>query len=112
MSYRHFFGSSCVEQRPGLVHRLAEVRVLDRRVDDQIHRPPEEGFHGLQQPEVSVGWSNSTMKPRSLVSVWNRPAAAEPKTSRRLTPKRRHRASSLSRRGSISEIMAVSLICL
>jgi oligopeptide transport system substrate-binding protein len=41
MSYRYFFASSRIKQSPGLLDRLSKIWVLDRRGDDEVHRPLE-----------------------------------------------------------------------
>ena len=57
MSYRYFLASSRIEQDLALLDRLPEIGILDRRGDDQIHRPLEKPFEGFVHSEIGVGVS-------------------------------------------------------
>jgi hypothetical protein len=59
ISYRYFFASGGIEQRPALLDGGAQVRVYDRRLDHQVHRPAEELLQSFHQPEVAVGVAGS-----------------------------------------------------
>ena len=55
MSYRYFFASSRIKQRLGPLDGLAEKRVFDGGVDNEVHRSLEELLQRLHEAEVPVG---------------------------------------------------------
>lgn len=50
-----FFTSSRIEQLPGPLHRLPEVRIADGLGHDEVYRPTEELLESNEQAEVGIG---------------------------------------------------------
>jgi len=54
MSYRYFNAPIRIELPPALLNALAEVRVPDRRIDNQVNGAAEKPLQSLQQSEVDI----------------------------------------------------------